>query len=190
MRPDPLVTDPDLGRGMTGIRSVAEVCRRNSALLIVHKGVRGMCERKFRLLVSAVLLLGIGEISPACAWNGGEQGRTEPTPAHSGPAMNHDGFAMRHSGVRGDVRLRRLNRSQYSLPILGWPYAPFLDTAGFPVENETPVGPEVIILSNSPPAGSAPAAPQALADYSYILGCRAIPNGYHCDAPPKEGHSN
>jgi hypothetical protein len=28
-----------------------------------------------------------------------------------------------------------------------------------------------------------PAAPR---DYSYVSGCRAIPNGYHCDIPGNE----
>ena len=68
--------------------------------------------------------------------------------------------------------------------LLGLPFSPFVDTAPIQSPAAEPVRPEVIVM----PVPTAPhqAPPQASLDFSYVAGCHAIPNGYHCD--PTSGH--
>lgn len=44
-----------------------------------------------------------------------------------------------------------------------------------------PPPPQVIVIGSAMPPPM-PAAPGAMPDYSYVAGCQAIPNGYHCAA--------
>jgi hypothetical protein len=49
------------------------------------------------------------------------------------------------------------------------------------------LGPQVIVISGSNYAqGPMAPAPGDPPDYSYVPGCHAIPNGYHCDTPRPE----
>jgi hypothetical protein len=97
----------------------------------------------------------------------------EGTPRFAG----HNAFQSDRFGRRGAPRNRE--------SLLIWPYSS-IDGA-IPVEvpvagSEVSSDPQVIMIPG--PAGGAPGqtAPEAPADYSYVPGCHAIPNGYHCDA--------
>jgi hypothetical protein len=72
-----------------------------------------------------------------------------------------------------------------AVPVVILPPEPFIDTT--PVQlpsaaNETAADPEIIVLSGQRPERL---APQTAPDYSYVSGCRAISNGYHCDFSSK-----
>lgn len=65
-----------------------------------------------------------------------------------------------------------------------WPYGAYFD--GLPADDyssgaDISGGPEVFVLppTTSPPQGIAEPVPPL--DFSYVPGCRPIPNGYHCD---------
>jgi hypothetical protein len=67
-----------------------------------------------------------------------------------------------------------------------WPFWPYFDTSpidGAPVANSDPADPFVIVMSGQPDRASERATADAPPDYSYVAGCHAIPNGYHCDLP-------
>jgi hypothetical protein len=72
------------------------------------------------------------------------------------------------------------------VPVVILPSEPFIDTT--PVQqlpliaNETATDPEIIVLPGQEPERL---APQTAPDYSYVSGCRAISNGYHCDFPSR-----
>jgi hypothetical protein len=96
---------------------------------------------------------------------------------HVGPA--------RTASIRNNRGGSRSDDDRRGTAILGWPYYPTFEE--IPVTaNDVPSQPQVIVVSGG--AGAAPSrgAPDAGPDYSFVAGCRAIPNGYHCD-PPRQG---
>ncbi len=63
--------------------------------------------------------------------------------------------------------------------------SPYFD--GLPADvysdgTETPAGPDVVLLPNPPSVTAPNPALEAPLDFSYVTGCRPIPNGYHCDS--------
>jgi hypothetical protein len=91
--------------------------------------------------------------------------------------------------MQEDRGLHRRGLTQTGLPITLWPGdLPTIQTEAPPAEEVPPPEPQVIVLTA--PHGSSPenAAPATPADYSYVTGCHAIPNGYHCDIPDTETH--
>src|SRR5208283_549502 len=89
----------------------------------------------------------------------------------------------RHIGVQDGLRFHHLAQSQIGLPVATWPYSSFLDTTPIeapPVEDEVFSDPYVIVMSNLPGRAPQLKAPETPPDYGYA-GCRAIPNGYHCE---------
>jgi hypothetical protein len=62
------------------------------------------------------------------------------------------------------------------LPFFWWPTTQIVASP----DNEAPVQPEVVVIREEAPS-PAPAKAEAPPDYSYVVGCHPIPNGYHCD---------
>jgi hypothetical protein len=52
-----------------------------------------------------------------------------------------------------------------------------------PIQSAVPATPPVIVMSGLPNGVPERRAPETPPDYGYVAGCRAIPNGYHCDIP-------
>jgi hypothetical protein len=79
--------------------------------------------------------------------------------------------------------------SQYFWPLGIWPFgAPYTPTLIAVPEtgSEISSSPAVIVIA-APPAGPPEqAVPEAPQDFSYVKGCHAIPNGYHCDVPQNQ----
>jgi hypothetical protein len=90
----------------------------------------------------------------------------------------------RHTDIQHHQQVHHTAQPQISMPVPFWPDSTFIDSA--PTEpssggDEISPNPYVIV---SPPQASSPQAQtpsQAAPDYSYVAGCRAIPNGYSCD---------
>jgi hypothetical protein len=88
---------------------------------------------------------------------------------------------------------RRLAPRRSNLPVVVWPYPPYIDyppVESAPDDNTGTPNPYVIVISGPPPGpamppATAPAAPSgpppATAEYGYPSVCHPIPNGYHCD---------
>jgi hypothetical protein len=107
-------------------------------------------------------------------------------------ASAHRHIRMRHiitDRVRHDFP-RRHAVARHFAPVAILPYAYSVEAV--PVErpvtrDEAAGNPYVVAISRStsdvPEPTTAPAMPP---DYSYVPGCVAIPNGYHCKTPPKE----
>jgi hypothetical protein len=93
---------------------------------------------------------------------------------------------MRRLRLREDLGQRRSGLTQNALPLAIWPYG--LDTPiEAPAAAETvPSQPEVLVIAGSHGVLPENATPQTPPDYSYVTGCHAIPNGYHCDNTHKE----
>jgi hypothetical protein len=142
--------------------------------------IEGLCHQYARIVWSLVIiipcLLGTAGMTPALAWGGMIQ---------AGPARG-----MGHGVVWGGPRLPRQGHSRYGVPGRSWPSGPYTSADVPAFQDETPVSPEVIVLTSSPPFGAPPAMPPAQMDFGYVPGCRAIPNGYHCDPQPHEGQAN
>ncbi len=126
------------------------------------------------LAIAIQCLLWTGGITPAVAWGGASQ---------LGQARG-----MGHGGVWGD--LPRQGQSRYDVPCEAWPSGRYLGAMAPAIQDETLAQPEVIILTSSPQVGAPPAMPAAQMDFGYVRGCRAIPNGYHCDPSPHEDQPN
>jgi hypothetical protein len=155
-----------------------------------------MGERVFWLPMIAIILglLETGSMAPAFARGGGgahgigigrfparvspifRSGRIRARGMVAGPGgvQNggfHRGAAFRNPGLAG------------IWPYPWWP----IDTTPTEVGAAVPSEPQVIVISSSNYAqGRIAPAPGDPPDYSYVPGCHAIPNGYHCDAPRHE----
>jgi hypothetical protein len=139
--------------------------------------------------IALLSLVGTGIGAPALARGGGggfTMSRfTSTSPAHPHPSIRRNLLAPRAFARGGaDLHFRHRNQSENALPIGIWPYWPFIDTTPEqpPSERSEPA-PSVIVISGSPGGAPQRVAPDTSADYSYVAGCHAIPNGYHCDAP-------
>jgi hypothetical protein len=98
-------------------------------------------------------------------------------------------IAARNPDARNELRFRRDTQLQNGLPITIWPYSSFTDTTPMdvpPSQSEVPVLPPVIAMSGWPNGTPDRTAPERPADYSYVAGCHAIPNGHHCDLAHNE----
>jgi hypothetical protein len=64
-------------------------------------------------------------------------------------------------------------------PDFWWPDTPVVQ-APTPTDgaSQTQLQPQIIVVHTDTPAHAASEPPP---DFSYVAGCRAIPNGYHCD---------
>lgn len=154
-----------------------------------------MNHRYFWLPAIATLgLCAAGGITPVSARGGGHgigissYPRTLSVPAPRVSA--HDGAVTPRVFVgRSDLRSRRGNQIENGWPVGLWPYgstwypAPLETSAG---GDDMPANPQVIVVSGLITNAPERTAPQAPADYSYVPGCHAIPNGYHCDVARKD----
>lgn len=132
-------------------------------------------------VIAVVCLLGAGDISTASARS--VQGAVfRPAPAARGLILTPGrGVASpRIASTRPHDGISRRGEFGRGLPVLGWPYFPAFDAYPLSDSSAAPQ-PQVIVVSGG--AGGAAADPRPQADYSFVAGCRAIPNGYHCDPP-------
>jgi hypothetical protein len=187
----------------THIFSNADVltsCERRSA------GGCAMGKRVFLLLVIAILsIVGMGSMTSASARGGGSRGGfiASRSAAHTsvlfsqrrffaqGGFFSTGGFlaAGAFTGVgRFQNGFSRRNGQFGNYGWLGdWPYAWWpMDTTSPQVVTEAPSRPEVIVISG---ANDGRGRAVAEDDYSYVAGCHAIPNGYHCDPPRQQAQS-
>jgi hypothetical protein len=158
-----------------------------------------MGERVFWLPTIAVILGLLGTGNPALARGGGGGGAhgigigrfpARVSPIFRSGRIGTPGLLAGSRGVRNGVFRRG---APFRNPDLAgiWPYPwwPIDTTQGWPIDTmpaevgtAVPSEPQVIVISGSnyaqghiaPPPGDPP-------DYSYVPGCHAIPNGYHCD---------
>lgn len=181
----------------------------------LHSKVFAMSKRVFWLpTIGAILgLLGTGIMSPALARGGGGGGgggspalarggggggggghglSTLRFPARISPILRTGRFGT--PGIVGGPRNFQNNvfRRGGAFPNSGlagiWPY-PWWPTDTMPAQVGTavPSAPQVIVISSSNYAqGRIPPTPGDPPDYSYVPGCQAIPNGYHCETPVHE----
>jgi hypothetical protein len=78
------------------------------------------------------------------------------------------------------------NRFQNGIP-LGWPVGNWWPGYGYSADQqpvEGPAQPEIFIIHTDGQGRTQTA--EAAADFSYVKGCHAIPNGYHCDLPDED----
>jgi hypothetical protein len=108
--------------------------------------------------------------------------------------VRHPGF-VRHQALAPLIAHRFVHRQfartgfQNSFPVVwgnwGWPVGDWTPDgyAYQPIQQaqEAPLEPQVIVIHDESPGRMITA--EATPDYSYVQGCRAIANGYHCDIP-------
>jgi hypothetical protein len=164
-----------------------------------------MGERVFSLPTIAVILglLGTGDMSPALARGGG--GGAHGIGVARFPSRVSPIFRSRQIGIPGLIgglggiqnNVFRGGTARRNSGLAGfWPYPwwPIDTTEGWPIDTTqaqvgtaAPSEPQVIVVSGSNYAQERIApTPGDPPDYSYVPGCHAIPNGYHCDAPRHE----
>ena len=153
-----------------------------------------MSERNRWLPVIVILgLIGTGVAARALARDGvntlGVAGFPSGFVVHAARPFMRNSVVTPHMTARADVqndlRFRRHTRLQNGLPII-WPYSSFTDETPMqviPSQDESPSSASVIVMSGLPNGVPDRAVPETPPDYGYIAGCRAIPNGYHCDTP-------
>src|SRR5437764_1185632 len=154
-----------------------------------------MSERSRWFPVVAILgLIGAGVPAPALAWDGGPRFGTAGFPPgfamHTArPLVRNNVLSpripARHANVQNDLRFHR-RALQNGAPITIWPYSSFTDTTPTyvpPTQSQVVSSPPVIVMSGLPNSGPDRAVPETPPDLSYVAGCHAIPNGYHCDGP-------
>jgi hypothetical protein len=139
-------------------------------------------------MICAAAIAGAAAGPPARAW--GRSGYTGAVVVSARPILRMPrapqptrAEAPRQAIGSGAIRNRNLGHEPKQTVIEVWPYVP-LDDGGYV---EMPVGdaavdtPNVIVVGNTPAANAKPSGAEPLPDYSYVPGCRAIPNGYTCD---------
>jgi hypothetical protein len=147
------------------------------------------------LAIAVSGFLGAGHLAPALSWDGANRSGTAgvrsafPVRVPQAPMRNGGTIPRtfaRHIGVHDGLRFRRHAQFPVGSSIVILPYLQGVETipmaAPPKVASDGPTKPIVIVMSN-PPERTVPDAPR---DYSYVSGCRAIPNGYHCDIPGNE----
>jgi hypothetical protein len=89
-----------------------------------------------------------------------------------------DAFGVRQSFAR--------NRFQNGIP-LSWPIGGWWPGYGYPpvqLAEEAPAQPQIFIIHTDGQGRTQTA--EAAPDLSYVKGCHAVPNGYHCDLPDED----
>jgi hypothetical protein len=106
-------------------------------------------------------------------------------PMHSAQTPIAGRFAARRRMLAGrEFRLGHHRTFERDFSGALWPYRPYSDglpSDDYSTDTEAPAAPEVLVnpwASNPVPKAGGPEPPQ---DFSYVPGCHAIPNGYHCD---------
>jgi hypothetical protein len=143
-------------------------------------------------VVARLSLTGTGVIAPALARDSvGMAGFPSGFAIHTArPIMRNrvvtPHIAARDTDVQNDLRFRRHTQLQNGSQITIWPYSSFTDTTPLDVpqnQSEVPASTPIIVMSGLPNGVPDRTVPETPPDYGYIAGCRAIPNGYHCDTP-------
>jgi hypothetical protein len=146
-------------------------------------------------VVGLLSLIGTGVVAPAMARDGittfGSTRFPSSFAIHTARPFMRNSNVMPHIAggsfdVRNDLRFRRRTQLQNGLPITIWPFLSFVGTTPIdipPIQSEVPPAPPIIVMSGLPNGVPKPQAPEDPPDYGYVAGCRAIPNGYHCDTP-------
>jgi hypothetical protein len=146
-------------------------------------------------VVAILGFIGMGVAAPALARDGvntfGMAGFPSSFAMHTArPFMRNSNvmphIVARNADLRNDLRLHRHALFQNGPPITIWPYSSFDGTTPIdipPMQSELAPIPPAIVMSGLPNGVPEPQAPETPPDYGYVAGCRAIPNGYHCDTP-------
>lgn len=155
-----------------------------------------MARRTLRLPVIAILsVVTTGGSVPAPAWDGlnrfGMTRLKQGSSIHVPEASVRSGSsAPHHVGMRTDLRFHHPIQSRNGSPVAIWPdSAPFntMPVQGPPPDDsEAPAGPSVTVMSDMLHNAPTDTVPETPPDFSYVAGCRAIPNGYHCDYQHEE----
>ena len=148
------------------------------------------------LWVSAVIVPSLLGSAPALARQGPSGfGFSRPTMvfsthaprAHAPARLERSMIAAHTAREQARLRLDRHHLAQTGGPIVLWPdWFPTTQVAPPPAEVQVPPQPEVIVLAGLHGSSPENVTPEPPADYSYVAGCHAIPNGYHCDIPHDE----
>ena len=162
------------------------------ALTAPVKG-HAMRERTARMPMIAISFALVAS-TPAWAWGGGGRSGAVGFPVSTHVQVMpqaHGSGAIVRGASHGNFREIGHARARGGAPVVIWPYVPYFDTGPVVAEpsvaSVAPVGPQVIVLSNPPNGASGPTVTAPPVDDSYVAGCRAIPNGYHCDLPQDPG---
>ena len=127
---------------------------------------------------------GMGGITPAWAWGGGgPAGQTHGGGDAGGLGGHQNPRQCQSQYGQWSYGRSRYGRSQYGMSNGAWPYGPYIGATESMVPDGAPVQPQVVVLTNAPQPAPAPATAPVPMDLGYVPGCRAIPNGYHCDPP-------
>jgi hypothetical protein len=157
------------------------------------------------MIVVTLSLLGAGITSPTFArGSGGAHGigiarsSARVSPIFRSGRIGTPGLVAGLRGVQNGVFRRGAAFRNTGLAGI-WPYPWWpTDTMAYPwwptdtmmpaeVGTAVPSEPQVIVISSPNYAqGHIATTPGDPPDYSYVAGCHAIPNGYHCDAPGQE----
>lgn len=161
------------------------------------------CARSIPLMAAIPVLVGALVLPyQASARGGGARSAVVLVPRSAGairavPGFHRYGSFHRHSWVRSRhsrklssiyLRPRYAGRRFlggipfYPYVVGAWPYA-WTGYADMPVvQVQTIIKPEVIVIRPNPGGG---VESKAVTNYSYVAGCHAIANGYHCDTSGK-----
>jgi hypothetical protein len=148
------------------------------------------------------VLSGAGGIAPAWAGGSGHGGGVHGSGAlafRGAPLVHGVPPSVRGNRTKSGVVARRLAIGNHALrggrdladtlgPIGFWPL--WSDYGAVPMVvpiggGEGLAGPSVVSIA--PDSASEQTASAAMPDYSYVRGCYAIPNGYHCDTQGGRG---
>jgi hypothetical protein len=153
-----------------------------------------MGERNRWFPVVAILsLAGIGVVAPALARDSantfGMAGLPSSFAIHTArPFMRNSNvmphIVARNADLRNDLRLRRhaLFQNAYRLRFGHIRHLPTQRLRTF--LRAKPLLPHLsFVMSGLPNDVPEPQAPETPPDYGFVAGCRAIPNGHHCDTP-------
>ena len=187
-------------------RPAAMQANKRLTASIALDSTRAQADQRFRdcavvwraLGVSMIITLGFLGVTSVSARDGSSGSgfsrpawllSTHPSRARVPFGVGRPQVAARHPHMQEGRGLHRHGLTQTGLPITLWPgEPPTIQTEAPPPEEAAPPPPQVIVLAAPHGGSSENAAPAAPADYSYVTGCHAIPNGYHCDAPGTETH--
>ena len=152
--------------------------------------------RRFLQVNTVFILVGLFASQAAARTDVGFSGRAgfsgrvvvgTPRALISRPIMPRRAIAaQRFHAFNGAARLRQ--RFLTGFPVSGiwpdfwWPDTPVMQVPA-PTDgaSQTPLQPQIVVVQSDAAAHTAPEPPP---DFGYIAGCRAIPNGYHCDTLP------
>jgi hypothetical protein len=140
-------------------------------------------------MVSLATIVAFLSGPPAQAWEDlsrfGTAGSPASVSAHSLRAPLAKTGVKRGEVMRDRLFTHRQDHPHGAPPVVTWPYLAsdyeYATQAAAPAEIQAPNYPTVIVLADPGRQPQEPPLAGTPPDYSYVPGCRAIPNGYYCD---------